>query len=118
MLSLEDLSTIRVRLQSSRGISTKNGFLKQKSTLVDSCDWLLLSVNPATVSIVDHKTETLYGECFAPIQHHCLPVQAKDKCARFDLGGELGKSTDIVRRLERVGCSTYRTQFFASERSG
>ncbi len=66
--------------------------------------------------IADHFSGTLYGETFRskapPIEfvnrwlaRHGLPHDVPDKYVRFDLGGELGRSPDIVGLFEKAGYS-------------
>ena len=125
--SLEDS---RRALQPCQGISADFAFLVQKSSDPNRLQRLAgLNGETCYCLIVDHKTKTLYGECFASkgppvdfinrwLARHGLPVQAKDKYVRFDLGGEMGKSPEIVRLFERAGYSVEPTAPHSSHQNG
>ncbi len=64
--------------------------------------------------IVDHHSGTLYGETFrtkAPpvdyinrwLAQHAPTRDVTDRYVRFDLGGELGHSPDVVKLFEDAG---------------
>jgi hypothetical protein len=79
--------------------------------------------------IVDHFSGALYGETFSskapPLeflnrwlaQHGC-PKEVPDKYVRFDLGGELGRSPDVVRLFEQAGYSVEPTAPASSSSNG
>jgi hypothetical protein len=126
----KSLEESRRALQPNQGISVYFGFLVQKLSNPSRLQCLTgLNGETCYCLIVDHKTKTLYGECFASKQPpvdfincwlacHGLPVQAKDKYVRFDLGGELGKSPEIVCLFECAGYSVESTAPSSSHQNG
>jgi hypothetical protein len=99
----------------NQGISIDAGFIVQSSK--DSkrvAKYTGLNGDSFYFLIVDHKSETVYGETFAskapPIEfinrwlaQNALGQDVPDKYVCMDLGGELGSCPEVVNLFERSG---------------
>jgi hypothetical protein len=101
--------------QCNQGLSVDFGFLVQGSKDSDR-QKRLTGINGETCYclIVDHFSGTLYGETFrtkAPptdfinrwLAQHAPSRDVTDRYVRFDLGGELGHSPEVVKLFEDAG---------------
>ena len=115
----------------NQGLSVDCGFIVQKSNTDSERVRHLKGLNGETCCclIVDHCSGMLCGECFrskAPpadflnrwLAKHGLPHDAPDKHVRFDLGGELGRSTEVVELFERAGYTVEPTAPDSSHQNG
>ena len=102
----------------NQGISIDFGFIVQASSTDDDRVSRLQGLNGETCYclIADHFSGALYGECFetkaAPLRFinswlakHAPRGDVRDKYVRMDLGGELGRSHDVVTLFENAGYS-------------
>ena len=99
----------------NQGISIDFGFIVQHSSKDKDRVTRLQGLNGETCYclIADHHTGALYGECFATkaaplrfinswLAKHAPRDDVRDKYVRMDLGGELGRSNEVVRLFEQA----------------
>lgn len=113
-----------------QGISLDFGFVVQNSSNTARARYLQgLHGETCYVLLTDHHSGTLYGQCFAskapPIEWLNKWLAAKDpgqiagkKYARMDLGGELGRCTELVDLLQRAGYEVECTAPGSSSQNG
>ena len=102
----------------NQGISIDFGFIVQASKTDSTRVSRLQGLHGETCYclIADHFTGALYGECFAtkapPIRFinnwlmkHAPRSDVRDKYVCMDLGGELGRSSEVVSIFEQAGYS-------------
>ena len=120
----------RHALLCNQGISVDFGFIVQRSA--DSARVRRLQGlhgETCYCLIADHYSGTLYGETFrskAPpidflnrwLAQHGLPVDVPDKYVRFDLGGDLGRCSDVVTLFQQAGYAIEPTAPNSSHQNG
>ena len=100
----------------NQGISIGFGFIVQTSKTDPERVSRLRGINGETCYclIADHHSGAIYGECFetkaAPIRFinswlakHSPEKDVRDKYVRMDLGGELGRSNEVIQLFEQAG---------------
>ena len=120
----------RTATRCNQGISVDFGFLVQQSQDTERHRRLQgLNGETCYCLLVDHYSGTLYGETFrskAPpidflnrwLAQHGLGTDVPGKYVRFDLGGELGRCTEIVDLFERAGYRVEPTAPASSHQNG
>jgi hypothetical protein len=109
-------TTSRRAMQCFQGISIDFGFIVQSSNADSTRVKRLQGMHGETCYclVVDHFSGMLFGQCFCskapPIEFlsqwlitYGLSNNVPDRYVRFDLGGELGHSVEVVKLFETAG---------------